>query len=188
MSWRAAMLILAALAAFPAADSEAGSDEVAANWKRHEVDFVYMGFTTRYSCGGLHSKVKLLLMHLGVRKDVKIQERGCEFSKVADWPRLKIVFYAPEVPETGARDVGEPVLGVWKVVAIRRNNPRGLEWGDCELVEQFRDRVLSKLPVRAMEGDVNCVPHQLIGNRIDLRFQILTGVQPVDAVQAARNN
>lgn len=188
MPWRAALLVLAALAAYPAAGAETGSDEVAANWKRHEVDFVYMGFTTRYSCGGLHSKMKLLLKHLGVRKDVKIQERGCEFSKIADWPRLKIVFYAPEVPETGARDVGEPVLGVWKVVSIKRNQPRGLEWGDCELVEQFRDRVLSKLPVRAMEGDVNCVPHQLIGNRIDLRFQILTGAQPVDAVQAARNN
>jgi len=190
MSLRAGMLVLAALVAFPAAGAESGSDEVAANWKRHEVDFVYMGFTTRYSCGGLRSKVKLLLKHLGVRQDVKIQERGCEygFSKVAEWPHLKIVFYAPEVPEAGERDLGEAVLGAWKPVAIKRNQPRGLEWGDCELVEQFRDRVLSKLPVRQMEGDVNCIPHQLIGNRIDLRFEILTGAAPADAVQAAQNN
>ncbi len=192
MSSRAGMLILAALAAFPAAGSEAGLDEVAANWKRHEVDFVYMGFTTRYSCGGLRSKVKLLLQHLGVRPDVKIRELGCEFGfqKVAEWPHLKIEFYVPEVPETGQRDLGEAVLGVWKPVAIKRHSPRGLEWGDCELVEQFRDRVISKLPVRSMEGDVNCIPHQLMGNRIDLRFQILTGSVPEDAVQAsqAQNN
>lgn len=190
MSWRAGMLILAALAAAPAAGSEAGPEEIAANWKRHEVDFVYMGFTTRYSCGGLRSKVKLLLAHLGVRPDVKIKESGCEYGyqKVADWPHLKIVFFVPEVPETGDRDLGEAVLGAWKPVAIKRNLPRGLEWGDCELVEQFRDRVLSKLPVRSMEGDVNCIPHQLIGNRIDLRFEILTGAVPADAVQAAQNN
>ena len=192
MSWRAGLLVLAALVACPVAAEEPGSDEVAAAWKRQEVDFFYLGFTTRYSCGGLRSKVKLLLKHLGVRPDVKISERGCEygFEKVAEWPHLKIVFYVPEIPEVGARDVGEPVLGTWKAVSIKRHQPRGLEWGDCELVEQFRDRVLPKMPVRAMEGDVNCIPHQLIGNRIDLRFQILTGSVPQDAVQAsqAQNN
>ena len=192
MSWRAGLLVLAALVACPVTAEEAGSDEVAAAWKRQEVDFVYLGFTTRYSCGGLRSKVNLLLKHLGVRPDVKISERGCEFGfeKVAEWPHLKIVFYVPQIPEVGARDVGEPVLGVWKAVSIKRHVPRGLEWGDCELVEQFRDRVLSKMPVRAMEGDVNCIPHQLIGNRIDLRFQILTGYVPEDAVPAsqAQNN
>src|SRR5262245_3274849 len=120
MFLRAGILILAALAAIPAAAGESGSDEVAANWKRYEVDFVYMGFTTRYSCGGLHSKVKLLLKHLGVRPDVKIREYGCEYgmARVADWPRLRIVFYAPEVPEAGKRDVGDAVLGTWKAVAI----------------------------------------------------------------------
>ena len=186
MCWRAGVLVLAMLGAVPASGSEAGSDEVPAAWKRHEVDFTYMGFTTRYSCGGLNSKIKLLLKHLGARGDVKITERGCEFGyqMVADWPRLKIVFYVPEIPEAGARDLGEPVLGVWKDVRIKRNLPRGLEWGDCELVEQFRDRVLSKLPIRAIEGDVNCIPHQLVGNRIDLRFQILTGLQPADHAQA----
>ena len=190
MSRRAGLLVLAALVACPVAADEPGSDEVAAAWKRQEVDFVYMGFTTLYSCGGLRSKVKLLLKHLGVRPDIKITERGCEygFAKVADWPHLKIVFYVPEIPEVGARDVGEPVLGVWKPVSIGRHSPRGLEWGDCELVEQFRDRVLSKMPVRSMAGDVNCIPHQLIGNRIDLRFEILTGYVPADAVQSAAQN
>lgn len=186
MSWRAGIVFWALLAALPAVAGEPESDEVAATWKRYEVDLVYMGFTTRYSCGGLKSKVKLLLKHVGVRPDVKIMERGCEygFQFVADFPRLKIVFYAPEIPQPGSRDVGEPVLGVWKTVSIKRNLPRGIEWGDCELVEQFRDRVLSKMTTRGATGDVNCIPHQLIGNRIDLNFQVLAGVPTADTAQA----
>jgi hypothetical protein len=170
----------------PAVADEVDSDEVAATWKRHEVDLLYMGFTTYYSCGGLKSKVKLLLKHIGVRPDIKIVERGCEygFQHVADFPRLKIVFYAAEIPESGSRDVGEPVLGVWKTVSIKRNQPRGLDWGDCELVEQFRDRVMSKLTMREVTGDVNCIPHQLIGNRIGLNFQVLTGIPTADTAQA----
>ena len=188
MLWRAGILVLALLAALPVAAAEPGSDEVAAAWKKHEVDFSYMGFTTRYTCGGLKSKVKLLLTYVGVRPDMKLLERGCEYGyqKVADFPRLKITFYAPEIPEPGSHDVGEPVLGVWKPVSIKRNSPRGLDWGDCELVEQVHDRILSKLTTRNPAGDVNCIPHQLIGNRIDLRFEVLAGVPTADLNQTPK--
>ena len=186
MASRAGLVLCALLAATAAVAEEPPPTETAAAWTRHEVDLLYMGFTTRYTCGGLKSKVRLLLRHLGVRDDVKILERGCEFGyqKVADFPRLKITFYAPTIPEPGDRDVGEPVLGVWKHVVIKRNSPKGLEMGDCELVEIFRDRVLPKFLTRSVDGDVNCIPHQLVGNRIDLRFEVLTGIQPVDSARA----
>lgn len=186
MPFRAGIVVCALLSAVPALASDSGLEEAAAAWKKHEVELPYMGFTTRYTCSGLKSKVKLLLKHLGARDDMKIRERGCEYGYqlVADFPRLKIEFYAPELPEPGARDVGEPVLGVWKPVVIRKNSPRGLEMGDCELVEIFRDRVIPKFLTRNVQGDVNCIPHQLVGNRIDLRFEVLTGVVPVDTVQA----
>lgn len=186
MSLRPVVLACALLASLPAAAADAGYEEVAAAWEKQEADLLYMGFTTHYSCGGLKSKVRLLLRHLGVRPDFKISERGCEFGyqRVADFPRLKITFYAPEVPEEGAHDVGEPVLGVWTPVVIKRNSPKGLEMGDCELVELFRDRILPKFQTRNMQGDVNCIPHQLVGNRIDLRFEVLMGAQDVASVQA----
>jgi hypothetical protein len=189
MGLRGAFVVAGVLAAFPVIADEYAPDEAASAWKRHEVQFVYSGFTTRYSCGGLRSKVKLLLKHLGARPDIKITERGCDegYALVAEFPRLKIVFYAPELPESGARDVGEPVLGVWKPVTIKRNSPRGLDMGDCELVEVFRDRVMPKFLTRNVQGDVNCIPHQLVGNRIDLRFEVLTGSPPADAVQALAN-
>ena len=159
--------------------------------RRHEdATSTYMGFTTRYTCGGLKSKVKLLLKHMGVRDDVKIRSAAAStaIGKVAEFPRLKITFYAPTIPQPGDREVGEPVLGVWKPVMIKRIRRRGLEMGDCELVEVFRDRVMPKFLTRAIEGDVNCIPHQLVGNRIDLRFEVLTGIQPVDEAQALEAN
>ncbi len=186
MAPRAAILMLAMSAALPAWAEESLPAEEPAAWILHEVDFVYMGFTTRYSCGGLKSKVKLLLKHMGVREDVKIRERGCEFgyAQVADFPRLKISFYAPAIPLAGDRDPGEPVLGVWKSVVIKKNSPKGLDMGDCELVEAFRDRVMPKFLTRGVQGDVNCIPHQLVGNRIDLRFELLTGIRSVDEARA----
>ena len=181
MALRAALICLAILAALPALADER-PDEVPAAWTRHEVDLQYMGFTTRYTCGGLRSKVRLLLKHMGVRDDVKILERGCEFGyqKVADFPRLKITFWAPTIPKQGDKDPGDPVLGVWKPVVIKRNSPKGLEMGDCELVEIFYDRVVPLFLTRDVQGGVNCIPHQLVGNRIDLRMDVLTGVQSVD--------
>ncbi|HEU5468737.1 MAG TPA: hypothetical protein VFU77_05475 [Steroidobacteraceae bacterium] len=186
MALRAVCLSLATLAALPAIADDGLPDEQPAVWAEYVVDLQYMGFTTRYTCSGLKSKVKLLLKHLGVREDVKILERGCEFGyqKVADFPRLKITFWAPALPEKGEKDLGDPVLGVWKPVTIKRNSPKGLDMGDCELVEIFRDRVMPKFLTRDMQGDVNCIPHQLVGNRIDLSFEVLTGVQSVDDAAA----
>ena len=186
MALRASFLCFAMLAALPAIADERSPAEEPAVWARHEVDLQYMGFTTRYTCGGLKSKVRLLLNYMGVRDDVKILERGCEYGyqKVADFPRLKITFWAPALPEKGDKDPGDPVLGVWKPVTIKRDSPKGLEMGDCELVEIFRDRVMPKFLTRDMQGDVNCIPHQLVGNRIDLRFEVLTGVQSVDDAAA----
>ncbi len=186
MAPRAAFLMLAMSVALPVLADESRPAEEPAAWTLHEVDLQYMGFTTRYTCSGLKSKVKLLLKHMGVREDVKIRERGCEFGyeKVADFPRLKIAFYAPSIPQPGDRDPGEPVLGVWKPVVIMKNSPKGLDMGDCELVEIFRDRVMPKFLTRGVQGGVNCIPHQLVGNRIDLRFEVLTGIRSVDEARA----
>ncbi|HET8692718.1 MAG TPA: hypothetical protein VFM30_11345 [Steroidobacteraceae bacterium] len=189
MALRAALICLAILAALPALADER-PDEVPAAWTRHEVDLQYMGFTTRYTCGGLRSKVRLLLKHMGVRDDVKILERGCEYGyqKVADFPRLKITFWAPTIPNQGDKDPGEPVLGVWKPVVIKRDSPKGLEMGDCELVEIFYDRVVPLFVTRDVKGGVNCIPHQLVGNRIDLRMDVLTGIKSVDDAKLQRQS
>src|ERR1700689_2245195 len=57
---------MAAFAAEPsAADAEQGV------WQKHEYSFQFLGFTTTYSCDGLASKLKDLLIAAGARADAK---------------------------------------------------------------------------------------------------------------------
>lgn len=168
--------LLVASAAIAAA-SAAAQESVPAAWKRHEIEFTYMGFTTRYSCEGLRDKLRLLLRASGVRPDFKVKTAACSDlpGRVTPFPRVRMLFFAPELPEPGTREVGEPTVASWKPVTLSRQQPRGLEIGDCELVEQFRDRVLSAFTVRSLESDVHCIPHQLSGSSFTLSFDVLEG-------------
>ena len=106
MAPRAAVLTLALFAAIPAMAEEATPPEIPAAWTMHQIDLTYMGFTTRYTCGGLKSKMKLLLKTMGVRDDVKIvslnidenQETASRY-QVMSIPTM-IVFKAGEPAKT----------------------------------------------------------------------------------------
>lgn len=173
-------LVLAlALATSSAAHAE---QTVMATWTRHEVELAYMGFTTLYSCDGLADKARTLLKHIGVRPDFKVTPRGCAgLQRVSEFPRVKMVFYTATVPGRGQKDGGEPVPAVWRKVAIQKQSPRNLELGDCELVEQFRDKVLPLFTTRSVSDTTSCIPHQLAGSIINLQFEVLRGLPPVDA-------
>lgn len=162
--------------------------EVAATWTRQEVDFTYMGFTTRYSCEGLRDKMRILLEASGVRRDYEVRLGACSAGpgRVTELPRVRLVFHAAAVPAPGSHDAGEPVVARWKQVELSRHRPRQLEAGDCELVEQFRDRVLPALTMRRLESDINCVPHQLSVSSFMLRFEVLEGLQPADPAGPSR--
>jgi hypothetical protein len=167
---------------------QAAGAEVAAAWKRHDIEFVYMGFTTRYSCEGLRDKVRLLLQAGGARADFKVTTRSCAAGpgQVTEFPRVSIVFFAAEIPSVGSREAGDPTLARWREVSLSRRNPRDLEIGDCELIEQFRDRVLPRFTTRNLGGDINCVPHQLSGSSFKLEYEVLVGLQPADAASPTR--
>ncbi len=147
-----------------------------AAWKRHELQFTYMGFTTRYSCEGLRDKMRLLLEAVGAR-DLSVSPRGCTNMpwQVTEFPRVRMTFFAPELPAAGQKDVGPPVAARWTPVTLTRRQPRALELGDCELVEQFRDRVLPAFTTRSARHDINCIPHQLSGSSFSLSFEVLVG-------------
>lgn len=162
--------------------------EVLASWKRHEIDFAYMGFTTRYSCEGLRDKMRMLLAACGARPDLEVTARACAGSswQVTEFPRVRMVFYAPEIPEPGQSGLGEPAAARWMPVTLARRQPRDLELGDCELVEQFRDRILKAFTTRIVEEDINCIPHQLSGSSFRLRFEVLRGLPPPDQDESRR--
>lgn len=173
---------------FAAGAEEAASREVAANWQKHEIEFTYMGFTTRYSCDGLRDKMKLLLRHAGARPDYQVTTRACTDlpGRVEPFPRVRLVFHAAAVPAADAKEVGEAVLARWKAVGFARNEPRGLDTGDCELVEQFRDRVLPAFTTRNQVSDIRCIPHQLSGTDFRLSYEVLEGVPEPEAANRKR--
>lgn len=184
MRIRASVLILVLAACWQPA--LAGDADVAAAWKRHEIEFVYMGFTTRYSCDGLRDKIKLLLRTLGARPGFEVTTWACGSppGRVDAFPLVRMRFDALEVPAPGRGDYDRLAVARWRTVTLSRHQPRELEAGDCELVEQFHSRVLPAFATRRLEGDINCIPHQLTGSNFDLRFDILEGVPAGGAASA----
>ena len=179
------LLGLALVAPPPGATAEG---EVAAAWKKQEIEFTYMGFTTRYSCDGLRDKLRQLLEASGARPDFKVTTRACaaEQGRVTEFPRVQLSFHVAEIPQAGARSVGEPAVARWKPVTLTPRRPRYLEVGDCELIEQFRDRVLPAFATRRLDGDINCIPHQLSGSSFMLRFEVLEGLPSPDVAAPPR--
>ena len=53
------------------ADEPSATDATQGVWQKHEYSFQFLGFTSTYSCDGLASKLKVLLIAAGARADAK---------------------------------------------------------------------------------------------------------------------
>ena len=147
-------------------------------WQKHEYSFVFMGFTSTYSCDGLADKLQLLLTAAGARNDSKSQAGACAngFGRPDKFARATLTFYTLAPGGTDTPPGTKPVDGVWRPVSIADRSPRELLTGDCELVEQFRDNVLPMFTTRTVEDHTTCVPHQNSGSVIALRFESFAAV------------
>jgi hypothetical protein len=135
-------------------------------WQDHQIELAYLGFTSRYSCDGLQSKLQLLLRQLGAREDAKVSAFGCDrgFGTPSRFPRATMKFATLQPADAGsdaaAGATPVPVAGVWRAVQLAPHRPYTLEDGDCELMEQFRDKVLPLFATRDQQLNLTCVPHQ----------------------------
>jgi hypothetical protein len=159
------------------AQSEAPAGGEPGVWQEHQVDFPYLGFTSHYSCDGLQDKLELLLRQLGARGDAKVTTYGCDrgFGVPSRFPRATLKFATLQpLDASGAAPAGgiaatatvtaaTPVAGVWRAVQLAPNHPFALQDGDCELMEQFRDKLLPLFATRAQQIQLTCVPYQDIG-------------------------
>ncbi|HEY5019947.1 MAG TPA: hypothetical protein VII17_02910 [Steroidobacteraceae bacterium] len=145
------------------ADGEPGS------WQTQKSELDYMGFTTTYSCEGLQSKLELLLRKLGARSDAKVETFGCDrgYGVPSRFARARLNFAALQPAADGADPA---VPGSWRRIEFAPNRPFGLQDGDCELIEQFRDKVLPLFATRTLENRSHCVPHQ--ASTFSLQFQV----------------
>lgn len=171
----AAALVLGAGAAY--------GDTLPAVWQAKQAKFHFFGLTSKYTCDGLKSKVKLLLRTLGARDDVKV-EGGCSglsFNAPQDSQSVVIGFAIP-VPAEGWGSPGETFPAEWREVRLQSNKPRNLAWGDCELVEQLNKQVLTLFNARDVKDNTTCTPHQVNIGDPDLRLTLL---MPVPAAPTA---
>ena len=159
------------------ANEPSATDATQGIWQKHEYDFQFLGFTTTYSCDGLASKLKVLLIAAGARPDAKAISYACSNGYgVADkFARASLTFYTLAPAQIGG-SASTPIIGVWRSVAIADRSPREVRLGDCELVEQFRDTVLPMFTARNVENRMTCVPNQLSGSAINLKFEVFAGV------------
>ena len=155
------------------------------NWQQHQYQFNFMGFTTTYSCDGLEVKLKLLLRMSGAAPDFKVNAPCTRGPGVPD--RLATAYLTFSTLQPGATTspgatsgaTNNGAAGEWRHVALSPQHPFQFERGDCELIEQFRDKVLPMFATRNVANDVTCVPHQDTGSNFNLKYDVFAPPAPV---------
>jgi hypothetical protein len=150
-----------------AADAADAPDTSPGLWRSQQLEFEYVGFTSTYSCDGLQNKLEVLLRRLGAGADAKVSTSGCMRGEGVPskfvHATLHFATLQPAEASTNAAlvtDANAPPVGAWRQVVLAPHEPRELDAGDCELIEQFRDRILPLFATRGPHNRVQCVPFQ----------------------------
>jgi len=189
--WKLAAVVGCALFGSLLISRASSADEPAARergvWQKHEYSFVFMGFTSTYSCDGLADKIRVLLIAAGARHDAKSQPGACAngFGRPDKFARASLTFYTLTPSGPDAPPGTKQVDGIWRSVSIADRSPRELGTGDCELVEQFRNNVLPMFTTRNVDDHTTCIPHQNSGSLISLRFESFAAAVRAPKVPAA---
>jgi len=181
-SLTALVLFLAGSVALAQAPTPAESTQPAWGiWTPKELRFVYMGFTSYYSCDGLRDKMRAVLLQLGARPDLKLVEVPCSGmgGRPTQFPGVTVNMnvLAPFDPSS-ANASATPVPAHWKTVVISTDSDPLREAGDCELIEQVKSRVLPLFYARNVEYHSTCIPNQLQIGGTRLKADVLIADQP----------
>lgn len=169
-------VIAVALGARPAA--AATEHREVAEWKAHELRFVYMGFTTHYSCEGLRDNLRSVLLQLGARQsDLRVRPFGCTRGLGRPEPSPGVIanFSSLELSRehATARTSAPEIAAEWQTVELKLGKDVRDHAGQCELVEQVRQKVLPLFVFRNLEFHSDCIPHQLTIAGARLRVDVL---------------
>jgi hypothetical protein len=175
-----ALGILAVLLANPlwaAAAPQAGAAGESAVWAPKQLRFVFMGFTTHYSCDGLADKMRQVLLQLGARSDLKVEPVPCStpYGRPDPFPGVTVKMNVLEPTQDNGNSTGSAAIvpAHWKTVSIDLSRDPVWAAGQCELVEQIKDKVLPKFTTRNVHYTSNCIPHQLEVGGTTLRADVL---------------
>lgn len=157
-------------------------------WTEKELTFVYQGFTTRYSCDGLRDKVRSVLLDLGAeKKGLKVMQLGCSSptGRPDPFPGVRVkmrVLQPADSPEAAKAADPTPVAAHWKPVDLKLRDNFTTDSGECELVEQIRQKIVPSFAARNVDLQTTCIPHQATAARPILKMEVLV---PDDVKQAA---
>jgi hypothetical protein len=179
---RAAIVLLAA----GVATAHPQPDEVVeAVWKPQQLNFVYRGYSTLYSCRSLQDKLHKILTTVGANGDIAMRTYSC--SDALSVASFQIVLASPveatpeNVEQLTTYDTHDELVArmhgqrlasgedlqrfpaVWKTISFARSRDMKLAPGDCELVLQLRRHVLPRMSVHVISDDVRCSPFGNIG-------------------------
>lgn len=163
----AALVLLVACGAW-GAEPEGSGESVPAVWAPRQLHFVFQGFTAHYSCDGLQDKIRYVLTELGAQRGFQASLAGCSspFGRPDPFPGLNIKMNVLQPADPGD-SAAQPVGAHWRRVDLHLDKDPVWEAGDCELLEQIRQKILPLFSARNVDFASNCVPHQAhLGTRL----------------------
>lgn len=158
-----------ALAASPASNSSAEPTREVAVWVPVQLKFVYRPFTTTYSCSGLQSRIKGLLLKLGARSDLDVRGYGC--TKLSGPDPLAGVRISMEVLE--AKGPNAWVEAHWTRVDLLEDRNLLDAAADCDLIKQFEQEILPVFAARNVDFSATCANRNPVPGSTRLRADVL---------------
>lgn len=152
------------------------TDIVSGVWQHHRVTFTYFGITSLYTCDGLEDQVRQILLHLGARRDAKVQASGCPgpYNTPTHTAWVNVDFYAL-APAADAEGSGT-VKARWTPLEVTPHRPFFMGDGDCELIQGMKDLITKNFSLRDLEYRTSCVPHELSMDDYAVKGQALKAV------------
>jgi hypothetical protein len=164
-----AALPLTSAAAFgnPAETSAAPESAV---WVPKVLTFTYQGFTTKYTCDALWTKMKQILLELGARPDLQVRTWGCTEPVAPDiFPGVTVQMNVLQPGASGA----QAVAAHWKKVNLLANRNPVEAAADCELISQIKLRVLPLFAARNVDYSATCARGQPVPGSTRLTADVL---------------
>jgi hypothetical protein len=136
-------------------------DMPGASWKAQSQKFHYTGFTSYYTCEGLESKVRQILLHLGARKDLKVRATGCAYglNEPSPYAWVEATFHALAPADSIA--AAESVRTHWSNFQLSARRPIFMDAGECELIDQMREVIEKSFATRDLQYRSSCTPHHV---------------------------
>jgi hypothetical protein len=185
-SWLAMLTATAVLACGGAAQPDApaaamsGAAEPAV-WVPKEFNLTYQGFTTHYTCDGLHDKMTRILLMLGARKDLQVRSWGCLRLAADVFPGVSVKMNVLEPQGGQGGQSAQTVLAHWQQVDLLAGRDPIDASADCDLIAQVQQKVLPLFATRDVDFQATCQRRQLVIGGTRLKAKVLLA----DSVAAA---